>query len=84
LRDGSRKVIGVSEIVGMEGDVVTMQELVRYRQRGVDAQGKVQGEFEPCGVQPVCLTRFEELGVDYDPVTFQTAPAKRAEAAWLR
>jgi pilus assembly protein CpaF len=84
LRDGSRKVIGVSEIVGMEGDVVTMQELVRYRQRGVDAQGKVQGEFEPCGVQPVCLTRFEELGVDYDPVTFQNAPAKRAEAAWLR
>jgi pilus assembly protein CpaF len=84
LRDGSRRVIGVSEIVGMEGDVVTMQELVRYRQRGVDSQGVVLGDFEPCGVQPNCLTRFEELGVAYDPVTFQLSPAKRAEAAWLR
>ncbi|MDB5095102.1 MAG: type secretion system protein [Candidatus Eremiobacteraeota bacterium] len=84
LRDGSRRVIGVSEVVGMEGDVVTMQELVRYNQRGVDAQGKVLGEFEPCGVQPVCLGRFEELGVAYDPITFQVAPIRRAEAAWLR
>jgi pilus assembly protein CpaF len=84
LRDGSRKVIGVSEIVGMEGDVVTMQELVRYQQRGVDEHGKVQGEFESCGVQPVCLTRFEELGVAYDPVAFHTEPVRRAEAAWLR
>jgi pilus assembly protein CpaF len=85
LRDGSRRVIGVSEIVGMEGDVVTMQELVRYNQRGVDGQGKVIGEFEPCGVQPNCLTRFEELGVEYDPVTFnQLTATARAEAAWLR
>ena len=84
LRDGSRRVTGVSEIVGMEGDVVTMQELVRYKQRGVDAQGVVLGEFEPCGVQPNCLTRFEELGVTYDPVSFHLSPQKRAEAAWLR
>jgi pilus assembly protein CpaF len=84
LRDGSRRVTGVSEIVGMEGDIVTMQELVRYKQRGLDGDGTVIGEFEPCGVQPNCLTRFEELGVPYDPVTFQLSPAKRAEAAWLR
>ncbi len=86
LRDGSRRVTGVSEIVGMEGDVVTMQELVRYDQRGVDPQGKVIGEFEPCGVQPNCLARFEELGVAYDPVTFntETSAIRRAEAAWLR
>ena len=85
LRDGSRRVTGVSEIVGMEGDVVTMQELVRYNQRGVDADGTVLGEFEPCGVQPNCLTRFEELGVPYDPVTFmQGAVPLRAQAAWLR
>jgi pilus assembly protein CpaF len=84
LRDGSRRVTGISEIVGMEGDIVTMQELVRYKQRGIDSQGKVLGDFEPCGVQPNCLTRFEELGVPYDPVTFHVSPAKRAEAAWLR
>jgi pilus assembly protein CpaF len=68
----------------MEGDVVTMQELVRYKQRGLDPQGCVIGEFEPCGVQPNCLTRFEELGITYDPVTFHVPAAKRAEAAWLR
>ena len=84
LRDGSRRVTGVSEIVGMEGDIVTMQELVRYRQRGVDADGTVIGEFQPCGVQPNCLTRFEELGVPYDPATFHLSPTLRAEAAWLR
>jgi pilus assembly protein CpaF len=84
LRDGSRRVTGVSEIVGMEGDIVTMQELVRYRQRGVDAQGTVIGDFEPCGVQPNCLTRFEELGIPYDPVTFHASPIQRAEAVWLR
>ena len=41
LRDGSRRVTGISEVVGMEGDVVTMQELVRYKQRGVDENGTV-------------------------------------------
>ncbi|HEV2741134.1 MAG TPA: CpaF family protein, partial [Candidatus Elarobacter sp.] len=55
LRDGSRRVVGVSEVVGMEGDIVTMQELVKYRQRGVDDDGNVIGDFEPCGVQPNCL-----------------------------
>jgi len=84
LRDGSRRVTGVSEVVGMEGDIVTMQELVRYKQRGVDAQGKVIGEFEPCGVQPNCLTRFEELGIAFDPAAFHLSPMKRAEATWLR
>ncbi|HEV3087878.1 MAG TPA: ATPase, T2SS/T4P/T4SS family [Candidatus Elarobacter sp.] len=86
LRDGSRRVTGVSEIVGMEGDTVTMQELVRYKQRGVDAQGRVIGEFEPCGVQPECLARFAELGIQYDPVSFQipVPAARRAEATWLR
>ena len=84
LRDGSRRVTGVSEVVGMEGDIVTMQELVRYKQRGVDAQGKVLGEFESCGVQPNCLTRFQEFGIAYDPLTFHVSPRERAEAAWLR
>ena len=84
LRDGSRRVTGISEIAGMEGDIVTMQELVRYHQRGVDGGGAVIGEFESCGVQPNCLTRFEELGVAYDPLAFELSPARRAEAAWLR
>ncbi len=66
MRDGSRKITSITEIVGMEGDVVTMQEIVRFHQRGLDADGKVAGEFQYTGVQPSCLQRFAEYGIDYD------------------
>ncbi|MGA8575538.1 MAG: ATPase, T2SS/T4P/T4SS family, partial [Candidatus Cybelea sp.] len=66
LRDGSRKVIGISEVVGMEGDIVTMQEIARFAQRGVDKEDRVLGDFCFSGVQPVCLKRFAEYGVPYD------------------
>jgi pilus assembly protein CpaF len=66
VRDGSRKVVSISEVVGMEGDTVTMQEVIRYAQRGVDTEGKVQGEFQFTGVQPHYTTRFEEAGVEFD------------------
>lgn len=66
LRDGARKVIGVSEVVGMEGEIVTMQEILRFSQRGVDADNRVLGEFCYSGVQPNCLKRFEEYGIPYD------------------
>jgi pilus assembly protein CpaF len=66
MRDGSRKIISISEIVGMEGEVVTMQEIVRYAQQGVDLENKVTGEFQYTGVQPQCLSRFDEYGITYD------------------
>jgi pilus assembly protein CpaF len=76
LRDGSRKVISVSEVVGMEGDIVTMQEIVKYAQRGIDKENKVLGEFQYTGVQPNCLRKFQEYGVTYDSRTLATlAPA---------
>ncbi|HZZ64766.1 MAG TPA: ATPase, T2SS/T4P/T4SS family [Candidatus Baltobacteraceae bacterium] len=66
LRDGSRKIISISELVGMEGDVVTMQEILRFAQHGMDLENKVTGEFQYTGVQPQCLTRFDEYGITYD------------------
>lgn len=66
MRDGSRKITSISEVVGMEGEVVTMQEIVRYQQHGVDATGTVSGEFQYTGVQPQSLRRFEEYGIVYD------------------
>jgi pilus assembly protein CpaF len=84
LRDGSRRVTGISEVVGMEGDVITMQELVRYEQRGRDPQGKVIGDFETCGVQPNCLARFEELGVAFDASMFSDDAGQTAVTAWAR
>jgi pilus assembly protein CpaF len=66
MRDGSRKVVNVSEIVGMEGDVITMQDIIKFAQRGVDEHGRVVGEFQYTGVQPLALRRFGEYGVEYD------------------
>jgi pilus assembly protein CpaF len=74
LRDGTRKVIGVSEVVGMEGDVVTMQELLRFSQRGIDERGAVQGDFCYSGVQPICLKRFQEYGIAYDSRALSALP----------
>ena len=66
LRDGSRKVIAITEVVGMEGDTVTTQEVVTYEQRGLDKEGRVIGEFVYSGVQPSCTQKFEEYGISYD------------------
>jgi pilus assembly protein CpaF len=66
MRDGSRKVTSVSEIVGMEGDTVTMQDIIRFQQHGVDDDRRVIGEYQYTGVQPIALKRFDEYGVAYD------------------
>ena len=65
LRDGSRKVMSVTEVVGMEGDIVTTQEIVSFAQRPM-IDGHVQGEFQYSGVQPTCVPRLEELGIAFD------------------
>jgi pilus assembly protein CpaF len=66
MKDGTRKITSISEIVGMEGEVVTMQELVKYAQRGLDKDGRVIGEFQYTGVQPHYLDRFDEAGIEFD------------------
>ncbi|HEV3141949.1 MAG TPA: ATPase, T2SS/T4P/T4SS family [Vicinamibacterales bacterium] len=66
LRDGSRKVTSVCEVVGLEGDVVTTQEIARYDQRGLDKDNRVRGAFVFTGVQPSCLKKFAEYGISYD------------------
>ena len=63
LPDGSRRVTHVSEIVGMEGDVVTMQDLFRFHQRGIDSDGRVIGEFRGEGLRPRFAEKFEIAGI---------------------
>lgn len=53
--DGSRRVISLQEIEGMEGDIITMQEIFRYDQTGLDADGRVQGRFSWTGIRPRCF-----------------------------
>lgn len=64
LRDGSRKVTSVSEIVGMEGDVIRMQDIFTYETDGeMDANGKFKGEFKATGIVPKCIEKIRENGV---------------------
>ena len=58
MGDGSRRMVAIQEIVGMEGEVVTIQELLRYDQTGVGPDGKVQGRFVPTGLRPKFYEKF--------------------------
>ena len=64
LRDGTRKVTHISEVTGMEEDVITMQEVFRFIRTGLDGQGRVMGRFAPSGIRPRVLDRVEELGLE--------------------
>ncbi|MBV8491750.1 MAG: CpaF family protein [Candidatus Eremiobacteraeota bacterium] len=66
LRDGSRKVTSVTEVVGMEGETITTQEIIGFEQKGLDKESRVIGEFVYSGVQPSCTKRFDEFGISYD------------------
>lgn len=61
--DGSRRLISVQELEGMEGDVITMQEIVRYEQLGMDAKGSSQGRFVWSGIRPRFFEAFRNYGV---------------------
>ncbi|HKW73190.1 MAG TPA: CpaF family protein [Candidatus Dormibacteraeota bacterium] len=63
LRDGSRKVSQISELTGMEEDVITMQEIFKFFRTGVDPQGRVMGRFSPTGIRPRVLDKLDELAI---------------------
>src|SRR5947207_6764082 len=63
LRDGSRKVTAISEIVGMEQDVITMQDIFVMEQKGATPDGKIIAEFRPTGLRPKILDRMFAQGI---------------------
>ncbi|HOO25906.1 MAG TPA: CpaF family protein [Clostridiales bacterium] len=64
LRDGTRKITNITEITGMEGDVVSMQDLFVYDTEGkLDSSGKFKGEFRATGVRPHCIEKIKQNGV---------------------
>ena len=67
LRDGTRKVVQISEVSGMEEDVITMQDVFKFIRSGVDGQGRVIGRFAPTGIRPRILERLDELGHEMPP-----------------
>ena len=63
LSDGTRKVTNLTEITGMEGEVVTMQDIFVFRKRGVRESGEVMGDFMPVGIRPKFAERLAVTGI---------------------
>ncbi len=63
LKDGSRKVVNITEVVGMEGDTITLQDLFVFRQEGVDSTGKITGRFVSTGIRPGFLEKLTSNGI---------------------
>jgi pilus assembly protein CpaF len=70
FRDGSRKVTQMTEISGMEGETITLQDLFVFQQTGLDKAGKVLGEVFATGLRPRCADHFEQEGIILPPETF--------------
>jgi len=71
LSDGTRKVVSVAEITGMEGDIVTMQDIFTYRKRGIRESGEVLGDFESTGIRPKFSERLAVTGIHLPVSMFQ-------------
>jgi pilus assembly protein CpaF len=71
LSDGSRRVTSISEITGMEGETITMQEIFQYERTGVDSQGQVLGRFRPTGIRPRFAERLKACGLQLPRVFFE-------------
>jgi pilus assembly protein CpaF len=80
LSDGKRKVINISEIVGMEGEMITMQDIFVFEREGIHESGRVLGHFKPTGIRPKFADRLKAYGIPL-PATMFTDAAFRAGTA---
>ena len=70
LADGARRLVSLHEITGMEGDVVSMQEVFIFRRLSTDSEGKISGEFRCTGIRPKIAREFESRGIEVDEEMF--------------
>jgi pilus assembly protein CpaF len=73
LSDGTRKMIYFTEVLGMEGEIITMQDIFRFERKGLGKDGRVLGEHVPTGVQPRFLDRLRAAGINLSPNLFMPA-----------
>ena len=66
LNDGRRRVFCVSEITGMEGEVVTMQDIFKFEQTGLTLEGQIEGSLQPTGIRPTFAEFFQRAGISFD------------------
>jgi pilus assembly protein CpaF len=75
MSDGRRRLVSLQEVTGMEGEVVSMQEIFTFRRTGMDAEGRVLGHFAATGVRPRFARRLEEWGMPLPEDLFEPRPA---------
>jgi len=71
MSDGSRRILSISEITGMENDTITMQDIFVYKRRGRAETGAVMGDFVPTGIRPHCFDQLVAAGVDVNADLFK-------------
>ncbi len=69
LKDGTRRIVNITEVQGMEGDVIVMQDVFVFEQTGV-VEGKIQGRLKPTGIRPKFVEKFEVMGINLPPGLF--------------
>ena len=70
LPDGRRRMMSLTELTGMEGETLTMQEVFRFRMTGRGESGEVLGQFEAAGIRPKFATLLRDRGIELDPAVF--------------
>jgi pilus assembly protein CpaF len=81
LSDGTRKVISISEISGMEGDVISMQEIFMFERHGMSPEGDVIGRFKATGIRPKAAERLAAYGIKLGELLFMNETQQGAEQA---
>lgn len=86
LSDGSRKILSVTEVVGMQGETVTLQEIFRFKEEGLDKNRKIIGQFQAMGLIPSFIEEFDRKGINVPRTLFSgggqaTTPVNAATAA---
>ena len=79
LPDGSRKITSISEIEGMEGDVITMQEIFTFEREGLEEDGRVVGRFRSTGIRPKCADRLRAAGINLGELLFSDSSMARGD-----
>ena len=73
LSDGSRKIKNVAEVVGLQGDTITLQEIFRFKEQGFDKNRKILGQFQAMGMIPTFIEKFEQKGLKIPRSLFTTS-----------
>ena len=74
LTDGSRRMVSITEITGMEGEIISMQEIFKFQRDGVDEDGNIHGHFTATGLRSAFMERFQQWGYNIPASLFSDSP----------